>query len=1045
VPRWLAVLAFLGFARIACPQAPTGIIIGTVIDESGAVIPKARISITQKETGLNRTMISAADGTYSAAALPAGPYQIEVEAPGMALLARDATVETGMTTKVDLAMRVGAAAQKVSVDAATPQIHYDSHKIDGVVTRVQIENLPLNGRSFVQLAMLEPGVTATAVGGQANNRQFDIAVLGADQSRTRISVDGASTGQFSLGGSQLGVSQEAVQEFQISTVNLDLSTGLTGAGAVNIVTRSGGNNFHGSGFFFFRDHNLSAYPALERDPLNPDPFFARRQSGFYLGGPVHRDRLFFFANLEHNNQDAVQTIQLRTPEFAKFGGIFSNPYTGTQLNGKLDLRVNANSNGFLRFTHDGNDAFTPGAGARERFSLPSSWRGNNNWSDQSIVALTTVLRPTLVNDLRFSYTHLRSRIRMPTAADCGSGCLGLGYPNIDVSGADFVTGNNALGSVSIDNRNYDWIESLTWQSGRHRFRSGLEWEHYNSQGAFGFGEPAAMVLFSPETARRANLPLPTSFDTIEDILRLPLSTFTAGIGDPTIPAFLNRDRARRSDKVRLYWHDTWRIRPRFSLNYGLTSLIQSQDFNTDLPKPTYLVPIFGSQGLQPARHRTPQWAPALGFAWSVAQDGKTVIRAGAGIYQDALLRESFLQTERSSLGPRGVGRFRFSGSQVLNPIPDIPGVPLGRPINFPGSPTAFTGLHLLSILPAIRATLQQQFGDPLNTDLSVRNIELFKTGSQLLPPDYTTPYAEHFNVGAQRQITSSLVISSDFVFRQFLHTSVGEVDFNHFNSVRGPALPRCSGSPPYDPKALCSAGAITVRPSAGRSHYKGLLVRVDKRFSRRTQFLVSYALSSNIGLTSVRNLDNWFDSFGPLASDRRHLLNVSGVINLPRGLVASFISSISSRPPFTASLANLDFNGDGINGDVLPGSRENQFNRGLGKSDLARLVAEFNQKLAGTTTPRNQPIPRITLPARYEFGDNFFSQDLRLSKNFRLHERAKLTILGEVFNLFNIANLLGYGDNLLQPSNFGQPTTRVSQVFGSGGPRAFQLGMRVSF
>lgn len=166
-----------------------------------------------------------------------------------------------------------------------------------------------------------------------------------------------------------------MQEFQVQTVNFDLATGLTGAGAVNVVTRSGGNELHGSGFFFFRDHNLSAYPALRREPSNPDPFFARRQWGFHVGGPIVKDRLFFFTNLEENNQDGVVTIQPRSPDFAGFGGIFPSPFDSTQVSARFDVRVSDKHMAFLRYSHFGSDGFAPPSG---QGNLPSNWSSNSN-------------------------------------------------------------------------------------------------------------------------------------------------------------------------------------------------------------------------------------------------------------------------------------------------------------------------------------------------------------------------------------------------------------------------------------------------------------------------------------------------------------------------------------------------------------------------------------------------------------------------------------------------------------------------------------------
>ena len=228
-----------------------------------------------------------------------GQYQVAAEAAGFTRLVRQATVESGNTTDVNLVMQVGASPESVTVKAASAQIHYESHQIDGIIARPQIEGLPLNGRNFLELAKLEPGAQQPT---RTSNNRTLVPLLGSPVGQngraTRVTVDGGSIMEVGNGGSAMGFSEESVEEFQVSTVNFDLSTGATASGAVNVATRSGTNELHGGGFLFFRDHHLSAYPALERDPFNPDPFFQRRQYGLSLGGPIRKDRAFFFGTFE---------------------------------------------------------------------------------------------------------------------------------------------------------------------------------------------------------------------------------------------------------------------------------------------------------------------------------------------------------------------------------------------------------------------------------------------------------------------------------------------------------------------------------------------------------------------------------------------------------------------------------------------------------------------------------------------------------------------------------------------------------------------------
>jgi carboxypeptidase family protein len=1052
--RATVFLTALVAVAVARAQAPTGIITGVVTDPTGAAVTGARITITNRASRLARNLTTSAEGDYSAAALLSGVYKVTVEAEGFSLLERAATVEAGTTTTVNLTLQVGAVIEKISVTDVAPLIHYEQHQVSGLVSRAQIENLPLNGRSPLELAKLEPGNTTPVRA--SNNRTLTpvlAAPVGNNGSRTRVTVDGGSIMQVFNGGSAMNFSQEVVEEFQLTSINFDLATGMTASGAVNIVTRSGGNEFHGGGFYFFRDHNLAAYPALQRDPINPDPFFRRSQFGFYLGGPVRRDRAFFFANWELNNQQGVVSVQPLTPEFAQLGKIAPSPLSGSLLSARLDFRASKNNYFFVRYSHDGSRAFGPsttnvvvGASAG---TLPSNWTAQRAWADQSIAALTSTLRPTLVNEFRFSYFFISSSEKAGRPDDCQEGCIGLGSPQISIPFDNILIGR----SLNVENlgRRYHLADSLSWQKGTHRFRFGLEYEHNRGGLITTANEPVQMVLYSPAEVRTYNalpttrpdlrIPLPSSFTTIEDILRLPIISFTVGIGDP-LPYQPDIGRVRTSHVWHVYGHDTWRLNPRLTLNYGLGWFYDPHP-NLDLSKPEYLTKILGREGLKPPRAERNDFSPSLGLAWAATRDARTVIRGGGGIYYDMFnINPLQLDLERVSLGPRGTGRTAYLSSRIPNPLPNIPGVPLGRPLFFQTAPTLFTGTNLMSILPVVRADLLARRGDPKNRDFSIRNVELDKLGT-VSAHDIATPYATHINLGVQREVARDFVVSADFVYRFFIN-SLSSFDYNRFSSAAGPVIPTCVGAQRDDPQAFCSSGPITVFNNSGRFKYRGLLVRAEKRFSSRTQFLASYAYSSSIGLNTGNN-DTWFEYYNPLDRDVPHILNLSAIVELPFSMRVSLNSTYYSKQPFTAFIAGVDFNSDGTNGDVLPGTRSNQFNRGLAKEDLRRLVDEFNRDFAGKRTLRNQAIPQIDLPADYQFGDNYVTQDLRLSRSFVLREKYRLTLIGEVFNLFNIANLSGHSENLTNPSTFGQPTRRVDQVFGSGGPRAFQLAARVSF
>lgn len=1035
------ILVLLLATLSARAQAPTGTISGLVNDSSGKPVAGARLRLTNRDSGLIRSLTTSSEGDYSVAALPPGVYLVTIEADGFRALEHTALVETGRTTTLNFALQVREVSATVMVTTSVPLMQYEHHQVGGLVGRSQIEDLPLNGRNFLELAKLDSGVQAPARA--SSNRTFVPALgqpVGNSGRGTRVTVDGGSVMAVGNGGSAMGFSQEVVQEFQITTVNFDLTTGLTNGAAINVTTRSGGNELHGTGFYFFRDHTLAAYPALRREPANPDPFFQRRQFGFALGGPIRRDRFFFFGTYERNEQRGVAATTLLAPEFAHLNRVAPSPIFNTQLSLRLDARISEGHTAFVRYSDDRVTA--QGPRTTQPNAYPSAWVRQPARAHQGIFGLTSVFRETLVNDFRFSYFYVNSGQFTVTEKEC-PGCLHVGAPAITVPQVSlFLGGSFDQQTVA---RRYHLIDFATWQRGPRRARFGLDWEYNRGGTLTSDNEPAALTLFSPQRARQSGIPLPSAFRTLEDILQLPLQRVTVSIGDPRVPQE-NGSLVRGWNTLRLFLQETWRLHSRLTVNYGLGWSID-RNLNHDLFKPALLAPILGADGLGPTRKQWKNFSPVLGLAWVPTSDGKTVIRTGAGLYYDFFF-PAYLDTERALLGPPGLGRQTISGDRLFNCLPGIPGVPVGAALNF-STPTRFTGANLLACLPAIRAELVQEL---TNADRSIQTIQLTKQASGLSPANLPSSSAFHFNLGIQREIARDFVVSADFAYRNFDHlwltdrTGLGQLDLNHFNSVRGPVIPECTDAQRSDPRALCSTGPIIVHQAVGRATYKGLLLRADKRFSRGLQLLGSWAYSSNSGTNtgSGFDLDNWLSNRGPLANDVTHIANLAGVVQLPWRFRLGFNFSYASAPPFSAFVGGNDFNGDGTTEDLLPGTTVNAFNRSLGRADLERLITQFNQTHAGQSDAQNITIPRLVLPDRYWFGDNFQSLDLRLSREFVFRERWRLTLIGEVFNIYNAANLSGHSGNLAS-ATFGQPSARSTQVFGSGGPRAFQFGLRVSF
>src|SRR5581483_9152827 len=229
-----AAVALFALSFVIWAQAPTGTITGTVTDESGAPIPNVTITITEKGTGVSRMVATNTSGLYSAAALPVGDYQVRAEAQGFRIVERESTVQAGGTFTVNLPMSLGTTREVVEVEAASTQINYESNAVQGVIDRAAVQDLPLNGRSFMQLAGLEPGVTIASGSTAQFNALFTVNVMGAGN-RTAYSVDGGNiSDSIDTGGgsSSLNLPQDVVEEFQLSSVNFDISTDISSGGAI---------------------------------------------------------------------------------------------------------------------------------------------------------------------------------------------------------------------------------------------------------------------------------------------------------------------------------------------------------------------------------------------------------------------------------------------------------------------------------------------------------------------------------------------------------------------------------------------------------------------------------------------------------------------------------------------------------------------------------------------------------------------------------------------------------------------------------------------
>lgn len=1071
--RTLRILATF-FCLVALAAAPAfaqgtlGSIAGVVTDVSGAVIPNAKIVVTNKESGATRELTSAGNGAYSVLSLGAGNYGVHVEATGFAPRERIATVEVGTATRVDFLLKVGTTTEAVQVEEAAPQINYESSAVAGVITRTQIADLPLNGRSYLNLASIEPGVSVGTGATSQYNAQFNVSILGGNSGRTAYMVDGGNVRDtIENSGPSQNFSQEVVQEFQVNSVNFDLSNGITSVGSINVVTRSGGNKFHGSVYYYFRDHNMAAYPGLVRNPLAPDPFFARRNPGFWLSGPIKKDKLFFFFNYEYQNQGSVVTFQPSAgyASVANLGGSFSSPYIGKTLSAKFDYRLSDKHTLFARYSHDGNSAFGPSGGAVP----PSNWLVNSNWSDLTTFGATSTFTSSLVNDFRFNYQYWHNRNLFPTQSSC-PGCFGLEgiAPQVGIYQTNVTVGHTSNATQGRDLRQFQYNDTMSWIKGTHRIRFGGEIQLAPGTGFWGFCDPFCASVATPELVKAsltgpsaAAIPLyfpnlPKVVNNYADLQNLPFLGAVIGIGDPSQPPPYNVDSAKANDRLHFFAQDTWKIRPSLTLNYGVAWSWESNLLNFDLKRPAFLAPLYGSDLTAP-NNNDRNFSPSVGFVWSPFKDNKTTVHGGFGIYYDTAQLYQRLQ-ERAYIGPIGNGRIQEPSTAIKNTLPGVVDLNTGQPVAIGAS---LPSGHLLNVtLGQFQAMEQAQIG-ALTAALgssaasgSLTNIDIAKSATQLYSKNYPMLHSIQFNLGFQHQLKKDLVITADLVRRTFLNVDLGEFDFNHWNryinGVQTPVIPKCTSAQSSTPGVECSNGPITFWNPGGRQVYNGLLVKLDKRFSNRYQFTASYSLARTSGYTTLYNQDNWNASY----TDGKwgQGLNVVGTVDIKWGFTLSSITTLGGRGAGNVTVGGVDLTGSGNTTTPLPGLALQCINNGCSSSDIVAAVNNWNSTYAGKSDARCAPgakcstvNPTLTVPTHFFFGRPYFSQDMRLTKTFKLHsEIYKLAVFGEVFNLFNYQNLGGQSYDVTS-TGFGVPTSRAGQVFGSGGPRAFQIGGRFSF
>ena len=777
---------------LAQTNVGNGSIQGTVADPSGAVVSGAKITITEKSKGVATVRTSDSKGSYTSGSLIPGVYSVRVEAPGFKTTEVPVTVQVDNTATANIKLEVGQTSQVVEVEASSVSVNTEQPTVQGVITENQINNLPVNGRNFLDLAQLEPGVQIQ------DGQNFDptkagyssISFGGRFGRTARIEVDGVDVSDETVGTTTTDIPSSAIQEFQISQSSLDMSTELTSSGAVNVTTKSGSNAFHGDAFGQFRDSDFSA--ALPTPPGFTTPF-QRSQYGGSFGGALIKNKLFFFLDGERTIQHTAVPVPISAP-FTSYSGTFSDPFHESNLLGRLDYQLTKNARAFFRFSDFQNilgATFGYGYSLYDNKDITRNFVGGVDFNTGSFS-----------HAIRFSYLKFQNQIFDATT---GNGALPFDdlHAEIFMGATGLVAGPNLLAPQSTPQSDHQLKYDGSKIIGSHVIRYGVGYNHIQGGGFASFfknGPQIVSAVSTSEIAAAANGPFPGGSS---NPLNYPADAVTVanGLGFSfTKPALgFPAGGLGPDNRILLYVGDTWKIKPNFALTYGLrydrdTGRTDSQF--APLPGLNALIPGLGDAVKQPNSN----WAPQLGFAWDPLKDGKTSIRGGIGLfYENAIWNNSLFDGPYRE--PTGAFLQYPSACSAPGSPASIP-IPGGFLTPSSGTPTSVCGTSsggslIGNALPAILALqAQYQADSPLNinapnpayaqqylTGCSTPGGTCFFGGNNsMFNPDYKSPRSVQMNFGIQRELRRGMVFSADYVRNVQTHFLLG-VDQNHAGDI----------------------------------------------------------------------------------------------------------------------------------------------------------------------------------------------------------------------------------------------------------------------
>ena len=776
----LMLVLFVG-AALAQTTVGTGSIVGTIVDPSGAVVGGARVTITDVATGHVISLVTNSSGAYNSGALIPSNYKVRATAKGFRTTEVGLTVLVGNTATGNLKLEIGLENQVVEVQGSTVQVNTEQATVQGVLSADQIENLPVNGRNFLDLAQLEPGVQIQD--GQTfdpTKAGYSSISFGGRFGRTaRIEVDGVDVSDETVGTTTTDIPASGIQEFQLSQSSLDLSNEFSSSGAVNVTTRSGTNDIHGEAFGLFRDSSMAA--ALPTPPGLTAPF-QRSQYGGRVGGPIIKNKFFYFLDGERTLQHEQAPVLVAEP-FQQFSGTFNSPFVEDNLMAKADYQLTQSAHIFYRFSYFKNSLLANAA-------LGFSVYDNKDITRSHVIGLD-FNTGSFTHSIRFEYLKFQNQI---VDATTGTSLPLANYPlEIQMGSTGLVTGPNYLAPQTTLQSNHQLKYDGSKTLGSHIIRYGFGWNHIQGGGLAAFQSIAPYLITNvgtPETTFAATGPFPGG---ASNPLNYPVEDVYLGNGlgySTTAPAFGFPAGGIHDNRIGAYLGDGWKLRRNLTLTYGLRYVRDSGRTDSNLPGIPELnqaMPGLGNSVRQPNLN----FAPQVGVAWDPSGHGKTVIRAGIGLFfENAIWNNvAFDAPDREGTGAFGQFPTACNGSNTPQPV-----VASGGPLplaTFCGDGSG--GLIAIGSVANAIAAYQKQYQalSPFSNNLPNPNYVGslldqgvgFGTGASMFDPNYRSPRSVQMNVGIQREIRPGMILSVDFVRNVQTHYLLG-IDENHAGDIR---------------------------------------------------------------------------------------------------------------------------------------------------------------------------------------------------------------------------------------------------------------------